>query len=213
MATLATLITSLRTLSNDTTTSNLIRKETPDGANDGVNTKFRTAQRNIVAASVFYTFNTTYRSQTGLTLDDPANGLFTIAGPLAAAGNPFFIDYNFQWFTDADDTEFLNDAARDLLGVSDPTTVIDALVAALLQYALGYFYQRRATFYADKYSSSGGQAGQAVDVVTKNFQSLAKDSFKRAQDMRDQYYTRLGSSKAPASATVGYAIDPITPPR
>lgn len=211
--TLAALITSTRTLAADTTTANLIRGETPGGLNDGTNTKFRTMQRNIVAASIFFTINSTYRSQTGLTIDDAGNGLFTISPAPAANGNPWYIDYNFQWFTDADYTEFLNDAARDLLGVSDPTTIATALVAALLQYALGYFYQRRATYYADKYSSSGGQAGQSVDVVTKNFQTLSKGAFDRATTMRDDYYKRLGQRNAPASATTSYGIDPITPPR
>jgi hypothetical protein len=210
---LATLITSPRTLAADTTTSNLVRAETPFGPNDGANTKFRTMQRNIVTASLYFTANTTYRSQTGVTIDDASNGLFTISSAPAANANPWYIDYNFQWFTDTDYTEFLNDAARDLLAISDPTKVADALVAAMLQYGLGYFYQRRATYFADKYSSSGGQAGQSVDVVTSNFQKLAKAAFDRAQAMRDQYYTRLGSSKAPASATTSYGIDPITPPR
>lgn len=210
---LSDLITSLRILASDTPTANLIRGETPAGLNDGTNTHFRTAQRNIVASSIYFTINSTYRSQTGLTIDDSVNGLFSISPAPAANGNPWYIDYNYQWFTDTDYTEFLNDAARDLLGVSDPTTVQTALVAALLQYGLGYFYQRRATQYADKYASSGGQAGQSVDVVTKNFQTLSKAAFDRAQAMRDQFYTRLGSSKAPASATTSYGIDPITPIR
>lgn len=214
MASLAALTTSVRTLANDTLVSNLIRNETPAGTNDGANTKFRTQQRNIVAASLYYTINATYRSQVGLTIDDAAQGLFTISpAPAAATAGVWYIDYYFNWFIDTDYTEFLNDSARDLLGISDPTLVADSLIAALLQYALGYFYQRRASYYADKYASSGGQVGQTVDVVTKNFQNLANAAFKQAQTLRDQFYTRLGQSKAPASAIANYAIDPITPSR
>ena len=217
MTTTAALITSIRTKGNDTSTSNLVLGESPVGQgnqkNDGSNTHFRLQNTNLVTGSVYVTINTSYRATTGFTMD-LVNGLVVFASAPAANANPFYIDYNFQWFTDTDYTDFITDATRDL-GYSyvDPTTVPDTLIPALEQYALYYYWTRRASRYAHKYSSSGGSAGQQVDVVTENFLSLAKMAKKCGVDLRDDYYKKQGRQYDPASGTVTYQFDPMSPIR
>lgn len=213
---LASLILSARILAKDESTSNFSR-ETPQGANDGTNTHFTLGFRNIIIANVFLTVNTSYRQQTGYTFDDAASGispagLITISPAPANAANPFLIDYNYYWFTDAEFTEFLNDAAQKL-GQTDPTKVAVNLVDILLQYCLGYFWQARATQYAHRYASSGGQVGQSVQDVTKAFKALADDAFALADKWRTAFYQRQGQREAPATATTNFAIDPMTPVR
>jgi hypothetical protein len=207
---LSDIITRLRILSNDTPTSNLLTVETPSGATDAVNTKFRLQQRPVVTGSVYLSFGTTFRTQTGFTVD-LVNGILTItAAP--AANTELKVDYNFYWFTDTDHTEFLNDAA-EMLGNTDPTLVPSGLGMAMLQYALGYFWQRRASQYAHRFSSSSmGNAAQ-VDQVTKNFTTLAAASFKLGDNFREMYYKRQGQREAPASGTGAFAFDPYTPPK
>lgn len=208
---LATLITSCRILGNDTPTANLITEETPKGTADGSNTKFRLQYQNIVANSVYMSYSTTFRTQTGFTVDT-ANGIitFTVA---PANGLAIVADYNFQWFTDTDWTEFLNQAALLLGPSNDPTTVNPALQAALEQYALGYYYSRRATQYAHKYASSGGQASQQVESVTGNFAKLSASAMKRGDQLRDDYYSKQGKQKDPAATVVAFQFNPMTPRR
>lgn len=215
MASLATLITQARTLCRDLSNSNRSVRESPKGINDGTNTKFSVQNPIIVASSLKWSAATTYRVTTGVTIDDANLGYVTInpAPPAGTQNAPFFVDYYYQWFADTDYTEFLNDASRDVVGSGDPTSVTDGLLSSLLQYTLGHFYQARATQYANRYSSSGGQAGQSVDTVTKNFQALSDAAFKRAKELRDDYYERLGQRDAPASTIINYRIDPMTPPR
>lgn len=216
MALLATLITQLRTLARDLPTSNRSVEETPKGLNDGSNTNFRLSSPILIdAAHIWWTSDGTFRSQTGISIVDANLGYIAIspAPPVGTQNQPFYVDYYYNWFADSDYTEFLNDGSRDLVGNGNPTVVIDALVSALLQYALSKFYQARATQYAARYSSSGGQAGQNVDVVTKNFQTLAKQSADLGEKLRDQYYEDLGQRETPASGTINYRIDPMTPKR
>lgn len=213
---LAALIVSARTLAKDTSTSNFSR-ETPNGANDGSNKHFTLGYRNVIVANVFVTINTSYRSQSGYTFDDTASGissaaLLTFTAAPASGASPFLVDYNYYWFTDAEYTEFLNDSAMKL-GQTDPTLVASNMVDILLQYCLGYFWQARATQYAHRYASSGGQVGQSVQDVTKAFKALADAAFKLADGMRDMFYKRQGQREAPATATVNYGIDPMTPVR
>lgn len=213
MATLAALTIQARILARDTATSNKSTNETPKAAVGGT-TVFRLQNPVLFSVSatpqIWWSDATHYRAQTGITINDANMGMITIT-PAPATG--FVVDYFFYFFADADYTEFLNDAARDLMGNGDPTLITDALTSALLQYALGHFYLARATQYAHRYSSSGGQAGQSVDVVTKNFQALAKAAMDYARTLRNDYYDRLGQRDAPASSLVTFKIDPVTPPR
>ena len=214
MATLATLITQLRTLARDLPTSNKSLGETAKPGLDGSGTHFRLQNPILFLVSsvpqIWWTDATHYRSQSGIVIDDANLGMITVS-PAPAAGVVF--DYFYNWFVDTDYTEFLNDAARDLIGVGDPTTVQDGLISALLSYALGHFWMARATQYAHRYSSGGGSVSQQVSSVTKGFQALADSANKKAEASRDQFYEDLGSRAQSASAKITFGIDPMTPPR
>jgi hypothetical protein len=209
--TLAALITSCRILGNDSTDSNLITVESPIGLKNAVNTKYRLQNQNIVSGSVYVSFATTFRTQTGFTVD-LTNGIlsFSVA---PASGADLLADYYFQWFTDTAWTEFLNNAALQLGGSNDPTMVPAGLVMALQQYALYYYFLRRATQYANKYASTGGQAGQSVETVTGNFQKLASTAMKTGNQLRDDYYLKQGKQKDPSASVVSMQFDPMTPRR
>lgn len=213
---LADLITSLRTLAGDTTISNLITAETPIGTADGTNTHFRLQYRKIVGSSstthsVYISFGTTWRTQSGFTMD-LTNGLITFTSA-PANGTELLVDYNFYWFNDTEHTEFLNRAANHFSANTDPTLVDPGLEMALLQYALGYYWQRRASEYAHRFSSSSMGVSAQVDVITKNFTNLAKAAFDTADKFRDMFYKRQGQREAPASGTQTYKFDPYTPQR
>lgn len=210
---LADLITELRILVNDTPTSNTIVRETPVGVLDGSNTHFRLQNTNVVPGSVYVTMGSTFRTQAGFTTDT-ANALLAFTSAPAANTKPWEVDYNFQWFTDTDHTQFLCEGSG-VLGYSstDPTTVPAALYHAMMKFACAAFWRRRSSQYAHKYASSGGQVGHSVDVVTKAFNQLAKDAFAEGEKLRDAYWNKQGRKLSPASGTTTYNIDPGSPIR
>lgn len=205
------LLTDLRILANDTPTSNNIRQEVPLGPKDGVNKNFRLQNYPVVAGSAYITQDATFRSQSGFTLDAP-NGLLNFTTAPLSTVKVFEADYNFYWFTDVDHTQFLTNGSQSV-SAADPTLVTDGLVPALLQYALHYFWMRRASQYAHRYSSSGGTAGHSVDAVTKAFKALADSAWAAAQKLRDDFYAKQGQQESPSSGTLAYNIDPYSPMR
>jgi hypothetical protein len=220
MTTLAALVLELRILAKDKDDSNYILDEelkaVGGGGANGSKTKFRLQRQNIVGTSttvhsVYLSQNSTIRTQSGFTVD-LTNGILTMSAAPAAADSPLSVDYNFYWFPDASYNEFLTDAGR-ALKFTDVTTTPDGLLPALLNYGLYYFYIARATEYAHKYASSGGQAGQSVETVTGNFRALAKLAKADAEKFRDDYYKGAGARQAPASHFINYGIDPGSPRR
>jgi len=225
---IADIITSLRTLSQDGPADKVVFGENlgnnPTMPVDGTNKKFRLGGPAktipVVAASVYITIVGTgavFRTQTGFTLDDATNGLisFTVApNPGAGQGNGVYADYNYQWFTDAKYTEFLNESAQQTLaGVADPTAIVEGLKEVMLQYALAHFWMSRASQYAERYSSSGGEAGQSIESVAKAYITMADNANKRADKLKLDFYKRQGQREAPAVSLPHFSIDPITPVR
>ncbi len=211
MSDIPTLISRARIIADDTSTSNRIVDERLSPPPDGNRKVFRLANRNVVTGSVYLTIGSSDRSNTGFTVD-LVNGFVTFTTAPQANQDPFDAEYYLQWFTDAEYTEFLNEAAS-ILSVATADLVNNGLVAALLQLSLFFFYNRRATQYANKYSSSGGQAGQQVESVTSNFRALAKIAYANGMALRDDFYAKQGQQKNPASAVIGYGFDLFTPPR
>jgi len=209
---LADIITSLRTLANDTPTANSIRQETPLGALDGSNKYFRLQNYPVVAGSVLMTTSASFRSATGFTVD-LVNGIITYTAAPAANAKPFEADYNYYWFSDTDHTEFLNRGAETLGFGVDPTTVPVGLISSMLHYALHHFWERRAAQYAHRYASSGGAVGHSVDVVTKAFKALSDKALADAVSFRDDFYKKQGRRANPSSGVTSYGIDPYTPIR
>jgi len=214
MTALATLITELRILANDSPSANYIRGETLKPRPDGTRKNFYLDYQNIVPNSVFITAgagDANYRQTSGFTVDG-ANGIVVFDSAPLVGVNPFEADYNYNWFRDADHQEFLVNGSK-LIGYPTPESVIAGLASAMLHFGLYFYWLRRAASYAHKYSSTGGLAAQQVDVVTGNFKSLAKMAWDMGTKFRDDYYKRLGQREAPSSTKVAYGIDPFTPIR
>lgn len=196
---------------------NLISQEAPglpQGQNFGDPTTlvFYLSQKPIVASSVFITLGTVIRqtaAAAGCTVD-LVNGILTFAA--APAAQPFLVDYNYNFFQDADYQEFIFQGMR-LIGLpGNLTQMVDELLApAVYEGAKAYWYKGMATSYANRYRSSGGGMGQDVDVVTANYLKLAAKCEADAITMTDRYYTRQSQNKAPSSHFLNYGISRITP--
>ena len=208
----ATVITRLRKLAEDGPADNFAAQETPAGKRDSSNVLYQLAHRNVVTSSVYLTTGTTVRTQSGFTVDT-ANGLLTFGTAPVGTENPWYVAYYWQWATDAQYTEFIDEGLANC-GLSSSSDVPEGLMSAVLQYALSAALTKRAIESARRYNATGGIAGQQVDVVTQNFRMLAKDAWDKATKLLDAYSNRQGRRQAPAS-TIATAtqMDPFTPRR
>src|SRR5579863_2722813 len=123
----STLTLSIRAEVKDLVYSNPVIAETlgsNQSGTDGTNTLFYLQNKNIVSgiiSSVQYgpwiTLGATKRSLSGgaapFTLD-ALNGIITMGSAPTAGQTPFFIDYYFQWFQDADYQYWIDEATQEL---------------------------------------------------------------------------------------------------
>lgn len=220
MATLTPSVSDLRTLLKDPnvpSSYNLVVGEvprSPQGATYGAGTTtlFYLANKPVVSGSIFVTQGTTYRqtiAAAGVTAD-LVNGILTFAS--APTSPVFLVDYNFNYFADADYQSFLNEALR-FIGQASTASIDELLATAVYDEAKAQFYMAMATQYAIRYSSSGGSVGTNVDSVTKNYLALHKAAHEKAVEGRDDYYKRQGQREAPSSHFSNYGTSPITPRR
>jgi hypothetical protein len=207
------LIARARVECNDTASSNPHFGETPTGVRDAANTVFRLLNPNPVAASIYYTYGATSRSQAGFTLLDGPSGYVSItAAPDAGVTQPFFFDYFSQWFLDADYQQMIDGATEDLGGVAGQ--LMDAgLNSALIQFVISRFWKRRASTYANQYASAAGGSSAAPESVSSQYLALAKAATSEGIRLMTAFYTRHGKRNAPASGTITNQISPYTPRR
>lgn len=218
--TLAQLITTLRTLTRDTGwgSPQFAFQEKPVGKNDGVNAVFQTQHENVVVTdpssnpAVFFDVGSSTRITAGFSVTDAVNGIVAFSVAPAADSSPFQVYYYWYWFTDAEHTQFLNDAGN-WLGFADPTTTTPGLLPALFEYSKSQFFFARAASFADKFDSESPVGGQRAGQAAKALTDLGKAAAEEARRKRDDYYKAQGAVLKPASGTATYGIDPGSPIR
>ncbi|MFA5937595.1 MAG: hypothetical protein WC822_06995 [Candidatus Paceibacterota bacterium] len=206
------LLARLRVESDDTADSKLKLGDTPQGTRDASNVIFRLSATNIVTTSLKLTYGATVRSAAGFTVLDAISGYIQMTAAPDTTTQPFFFDYSFQYFTDADMMKFLDGGTVDLGGVAG-TDLDVGLYSAQVQFALARFWKRRASTYANQYATAGGGASASPESVTAQFLSLAKAATSEGVRLMNVFYTRHGARQAPASGTITARMDPYTPRR
>lgn len=217
-----------RAEARDLVDSNPVVRETPSGGRDGSATVFYLDNKNIVSgivSSVQYgpwvTYGTNQRSLSDgsvpFTLDS-LNGIVTMGtAPDDGTTQPFFIDYYFQWFTDANYVYWIDRATEELGQTAGSFTGAVAgggsLTPALIQYVLERFWKNRASQYANKYATSTASASEDIQTVTDNFLNLAKNARKNGDMLRKFAYVDPGQKQKAASGTITYTMSPYTPRR
>ena len=158
------------------------------------------------------------RTQAGFSIVDPINGIinFTTA-PNPGSATPaagVYASYNYQWFTDSEISQFIYQGAQDILaGTTDPTTIVNGLQPAMLQYALCDFWKARASQWAERYAATGGDTSEQAQTPAQAYMALAKDAYTKAKDLQTWFYQRQGQRNAPAWADIQPNWDPISPIR
>lgn len=211
-----TLVARVRTLGNDTSTSNFKPGDTPEGTRDASNRIFRLHYPNLptVASGLIYcTYGTTARSSSLFTILDAPSGYITMgSAPDAGTTNPFHFDYYYQWFIDADYNTML-DLGTEELGGTAGTDLAEGLYPAQVQYALSHYWGRRSSQYANLFPTTGGGANAQPQMPAENFLALAKIARANGDDLRDSYYKGFRGIRAPSSGTITYGISRGTPRR
>lgn len=206
------LVLRLRLLANDYPDSNKIYFETGKlpKSPDGSQLFFKLQNSNITPGTVYASYESNVRTQGGFVVNYQ-DGIVTFS--LAPAlGSELTFDYTYQFSTDTDYQEFLNEAA-EILGFTTASSVDSGLIPALLQFGLYNFFIKRASSYAYRFASSGGIASEAVSTVTGEYQKLADIAQKRGTSLMNNFYTRAGRQKSPAFGQTRVHVDPYTPKR
>lgn len=213
MATTASLITSVRTKIDDKPGDHSSFKENftrgPLGNQVGTpNVSFQAMNKRITSGTLTVLIDGAAGAVT-TTADGLLRGRFTTTTiPLTS----LFATYDFQFFTDAEITEFLT-AAGSFVGVSDIEDVVAGLVDALTFKAGSdacFALAARTGMLYD--ASAGGKAASKGDLA-KKYKDLAKDLFDRAVAERTNFYERKGGRAAPAYGSTTTGQRPYTPRR
>ena len=205
MASLATIIISVRTLLQDTTTS----RRTEENLRlqvDGTNKVFRMHIRNIVTGTLTVNVDGT---DTTPASTDLVNGEFTMT---SAPSKSCTARCNYTLGTDTEYTEAVN-SGMQMLGYTTITDVPDVALPALYDFAAHQMARGYASLSAWFYSASVAGKNVQKSEVAKAWLELSKDFLSSAMRKRENVYTRQDQPKAPYSAHAAMSFNPNYMPR
>jgi hypothetical protein len=146
--------------------------------------------------------------------DDVDSGNFLLQSIDAPAdGTVVEASYYYQWFTDSELDQFLQNASNWLQFGSTYANVPDGLNMALLNFASKEAYLKAAMKYSVRQAATYKLEDAPSEDILKSiqaFQQMAKDFAATAETMRNDYYTRSGAALAPNFGfATGNVRDPV----
>lgn len=215
MATTADLIGRCRTLIDDQPGDKSVFKENLTRSIQGNqvgsgNLSFQLNNRRLISTSLSVLADGAAATVTS-SADQALRGRFTITS--SAPASSCFATYDFQFFTDAEITDFLTQAGS-FVGIEDitevPVGLLDALVFKASSDACRALASRAAPFFN---ASAGGKSMDKNDIA-KKYNDLADKLLKAAQDERQAYYgDRKGEASSPSYGQFATKQTPWTPRR
>ena len=142
---------------------------------------------------------------------DYTNGEFVLE-EAPVSGVAVEASFNYAWFTDAELTQYLTQAALLLTFTgADDASMPTGLRPVVLDYAAYWAYMRKATEYADYISASA--QGYTVDQSKPHphWRELARMAYERAKDQLKTYVENPLGKKPPALAFVAYKLPRYVP--
>jgi len=208
---LATAISDLRTFLSDGPTDRPVKQKKLVGECDGTNTEFFAWEERVVPGSLVVNVDFT---PVAATLTDPVMGLITLASP-PAGGSTVRARYYYQYFLDAELQLALMDAATQIQGSDDVTTIESAMKIVVLNFG-GYFgYKKQAIRWAQRMSDKWilKESPEEGDNLSKSnlFDKLARTFMDEARILRDDFYKRQSRQLAPAAAMMKPRIPRVGP--
>lgn len=215
-----TAITALRTLVKDNPQDKLCSTKEVIGERNGSNKIFKTFEYRRLTdfSSTGLSFplglylNGTMMSSTGVGQDDMASGAFSLVNAPADT-DTLRATYYYQWFTDPELDNFLQNASTWLGFGPSYIGIPDGLNAACLRFAAQEAYLAASMKYATRMSEVYKLEDAPSEEIVKAldaFKSMANDFMKSAETLRDDYYKRQGQPNAPV---FGFALGHIRDPQ
>jgi hypothetical protein len=192
---------------------------------DGVNTVFktfeyrRTTDFTSASGSVGVFVNATPVNVSYIVSDDTASGTFVLSA--SAIPNPVNRDvltasYYYQWFTDEELDQFLQNATSWLGQSVNYITLPDGLNAAALRFAAQEAYESAAMKYSIRRAETYQLEDAPSEEILKSIEAMremASSFLEKAETMRDDYWSRQGQALAPNFAFSLGRVRDITPRR
>lgn len=208
-STTAAAILALRSLIHDGPQDKRALQKKVIGAVDGTNTIFTTFEyRRLTTFTATNAFplglykNGVLQAAAFCSNDDTASGAFQLAAaPSQTSRDVIAASYFYQWFLDSDLDGFLQNAST-WLGFAAATYNAnpDGLNAATLRFAAQEAYLALSATYSTRMSEVFKLEDSPSEDILKSvqaFKDMASSYMKEATQLRDDYYTRQGQSKAP----------------
>lgn len=176
---------------------------------DGTNKSFQLNNRRVVTGTL--SVSADGAAFTTPASEDVARGRFTLA---SAPATSLKATYDFQFFTDAEATVFLNQAVDFIDGLTDPALVPAGLVDAFIKKAASDACYALATRTTPLYNASAGGKVLDKDNIAVKYRQKAKDLLEQAVAERTAFYgDRKGQSSSPAYGSLATTQKPWTPRR
>jgi hypothetical protein len=198
-------IASLRSLLGDGPTDKYEFKANVYPTPDTVTTRFFVGQTRLVPDSLEVYHNGVLVAPSGITDIDVAKGSFTKA---PAPSGEILASFYYQWFTDAELIEFLNEATNMLLGLESVSgDFAIGLRPTLMQFACYNAYMRKAAEFAEAVEASAGGYTFKRDQTGPNWKELAKAAMENAKEKMKIFLENPVGASAVALRFVSYSLN------
>jgi|OpeIllAssembly_1097287.scaffolds.fasta_scaffold00003_17 hypothetical protein len=198
-------IGSLRSLLGDGSTDKFEFKANVYPTPDTVTTRFFVGQTRLVPNSLEVFHNGAAVSPSGITDIDTAKGSFTY---VPAPSGEVLASFYYQWFTDAEMLEFLNEGVNMLLGLESVSgDFAIGLRPTLMQFACYNAYMRKAAEFAEAVEASAAGYTFKRDQASPNWKELAKAAMENAQAKLKLYLDNPVGSAAVQLRFISYALN------
>ena len=172
-------ISSLRSLLGDGPADKFEFKANVYPTPDTVTTRFFVGQTRLVPGSL-EVYHNGVLVDPGITAIDEAKGSFTYA---PAPSGEVLASFYYQWFTDPELIEFLNEATTMLVGAESVSgDFAIGLRPTLMQFACYNAYMRKAAEFAETVEASAAGYTFKRDQASPNWKELAKASMENAKE-------------------------------
>lgn len=161
---------------------------------DDITTRFNSGRSRIVEGSLTVYVQGVETAPTGTV--DYEHGTFDLP-EAPPKGAEICSSFAYQWFKDAELTEFLLNGIG-LLGLEDIAGVAVGLRPVALDFACGFAYMRKAAEYAESVTASAGGGDVDQSRISPNWLALANTSFKAGADKLEIY------KRTPAGAQIRF---------
>lgn len=143
---------------------------------------------------------------------DETRGSFTYAPSGYAPSGMVQASFYYQWFTDAELIEFLNEASQMLSFESASGDIAIGLRPTLMAFATYNAYMRKAAEFAETVEASAAGYTFKRGQATRNWEALAKTALEQGKAKLKLYVDDPLDAKRPSIAIIHFSLGRYQPP-